>query len=181
MRRDIVRNLPTPEDNPPYHIGIVPNAWLPNVLAAIEVRKGYWLYETTEQAKIAFAVLSEVQLSFLTDAYNGLVEPQNRLYRWLETNVNGVVYDSEVLAGEIVITPPIDTVPAVITPTLRDAVQGIYDVLNDGINGSASYVPDGSVQGMRAYLSDIKFLLEAEDIDTDAIVANLGEILLLLA
>lgn len=181
MRRDIVRDLLAPEVISPYHIGMCPKDYIPSVLAALETRKGYWFYLDTENAERAFSVLSEVQLSFLTDAYNGLVEPQNRIYRWLETNVNGEVYTSEVIGGDIIITPAIPTVPTVITPTLREALEGIYAVLNDGINGSPTYTPDGSVQGMRAYLSDIKFLLEQEDIDTDEIVANLGEILLLLA
>lgn len=181
MINRFVNDLEAPPDVPPIAMGLCPVAWLPGILAALQGRKSAWLYEDQEAAITAHKIISEVQMSFLIDAYKGLVEPQQQIYRLLDSTLNGVEYFADELNGEIIITPTIPAVPDIPAAPLIPETNRIARLVGLGLIGNPDANPVLGSEGAVEILQQIRDNIVADDVNLDEIVSNLGQVLALLA
>lgn len=139
----------------PAHLACVPRALLPlfcGQLAALE-RPEAWA--SNEDWRQGYAWIVELQAELMSGCIDKLIQGQERIYRLLDTALNGAVYTAvgvDPETGLAIVEPAIPAAPAA------------------GAN------PD-----VRANLEAIRALIEAQGANTDEVEALIGQVLLALA
>lgn len=153
----------------------VPIAIIPIALGALESR----CYAHTFDAASAFfgmQLIRSLQVALITGC-----EDVDRLYRMLDSSLNGAVYVADEIDGVIIVTPPIPDAPAAASRSIHSRLERVEQLLDNAYNGGV-YLPDfANPVGVRQQLADLILALEATGQLDDEMLAQLAQIALSVA
>lgn len=170
-----VANVALPEPPSASARACVPIAIIPIALGALETR----CYAHTFDPASAFygqQLIRSLQVALITGC-----EDVDRLYRMLDSSLNGAIYVADEIDGAIIVTPPIPAAPAAPGRSIHSRLERVEQLLDNAYNGGV-YLPDfGNPIGVRQQLADLILALEATGQLDDEMLAQLAQIALSVA
>ena len=164
----------------PCFVVAIPKPLVPYVGGLLKIleNRGFWDAASFEDAYSATIALEGC---LMATCLSDLIESQDRLYRLVNTSVFGQLYDVTI-GPPLVVTP--DIAPAVdLTVFDQDSIMGRLDRLtqltDNSLNGTETplynYIPD-----IKTLLANIKSAIEANSSDSEDLLAQLEQIVILL-
>lgn len=149
---------------------------IPYLIAKLETMRRSDVWLASEDSQIGDNLLGEQIMALIQP-----VMSFDTLYRFLDTNLRGTVYEVETIEGIDTIMPPIPLVPvtsdAPIMPTLAK-LRELSALFVTGDSTDIALLPEMSLQARLQVVIDA---INSGDTDTTAILAELAQIVLALA
>lgn len=167
--------------NTPCLLWALPTGVAPFVVGACDrwLQTSQWA--SRDDYEGAYNALAEVLACMPSLCVATLVESNERLYRLLDTTLNGAEYTTDLVDGELVITPPIPVVPPAVSRSIHSRLERLEYLQDNWFNG-AEHLPDfGETDGARQKLDRIIEKLDALDGADADLLAELEAIAALLA
>lgn len=160
----------------PVSMAVIPIDIIPLALGALELRAHTALFEP-DSAYRGIQLLREAQLSIILGNL-----PLDRIYRLIDSSVNGAVYTYDPEDG---ILPAIPMVPEIV-PAIGSLADNIAQIprisrmLNNALNGEVYIGEFEQTNDLRTLLQSLIDATSADDADIDAILSGLETALVLL-
>ena len=142
--------------------------------------RGYW--QSDDDHMRGYNALAELYIAMSNNCLDELIEAQNRIYRLLDTTINGTEYTATEIAGSITISPAIPAAPPVPAVPLAARLRQLAELVDNATTG-AIYNDSGLLDGesTRDVLRQVVDAVQQYgDLDDDQL-AKLVEIAALLA
>lgn len=157
----------------------VPLAFVPFVrLWFVQMqRRSTWSSEADYRQ--GYQVAAQIEAAMMSSCLQALVESNERLYRLLDTTLNGTEYTAELVDDQVVISPAIPTVPSSVLRSIHSRLERLEYLLDNAYNG-AEHAPDFmNTNGVRIQLEElIKAIRGAtEEVDEDALITQIRNLL----
>lgn len=173
-----IRDVEVIERTEPYPVSmaIVPIDIIPLALGALELRAHTALFEP-DSAYRGIQLLREAQLSIILGNL-----PLDRIYRLIDSSINGAVYTYDAEDG---ILPEIPMVPEIV-PAIGSLADNIAQIprisrlLNNALNGEVYIGEFERTDDIRTLLQAIIDASTADDADIDGILSAAEAALVLL-
>lgn len=170
-----VQNVPLPDPPSASHLACIPIAILPVAIGALESRAQSFVFRDVD-AYYGIQLIRRLQVALILGC-----ESMDRLYRLLDSTVNGVAYMTTEVDGLVVITPDIPVVPAPVSRSIHSRLERIEYMFDNAYNG-AVHAPDFlNATGVRQQLADLITAVQAGGQLDDDMLASLVQIAGLLA
>lgn len=147
---------PPAEQEPTCAVLVIPTYLIPftaGLFAPLENRR-YWLSDDDHERGYAFAASCQEQL--MTNCLTNLVEAQERIYRLLDTSINGTLYEvtgTDPVTQRPIIEPVIPDVPPELpNPALRPLLDRAY---NAPLTGDPPFTDPGLLEILRNFQGTI--------------------------
>lgn len=153
----------------------IPIAIIPIALGALETRC-YAHTFTAASAYYGMQLIRSLQVALITGC-----DDMDRLYRMLDSSLNGAVYVADEVDGITIVTPPIPAAPAAPGRSIHSRLERVEYLLDNAYNG-AVYMPDfANPIGVRQQLADLILALQATGQLDDEMLAQLAQIAISVA
>ena len=174
----------------PAHLACVPRSLLPlfcGQLAALEQPEAW---ASDEDWRQGYAWIVELQAELMSGCIDKLIQGQERIYRLLDTALNGAVYTAvgvDPVTGLAIVEPAIAAAPAATDPqalttiALRNRIDRLVDLVDNGLNGTMIPNPPSAQPSLRDNIEAIRALVEAQGANTDEIEGLINTVILALA
>jgi hypothetical protein len=150
---------------------------VPYMLGKLEIMRRSNPWEDGTNKQVANNLLGEQMMALLQP-----VQGVDRLYRLLDTALNGTEYTYTEDGGVITITPSIPIVPAATDAALLPSAAKTRETLTFLVSGSELYTtPLTSDMSLQSRLQAVIDAINGNGTDNEAIIAELAQILLALA
>jgi hypothetical protein len=150
-----IRHVPLAEPPSATHMATIPIAIIPLALGALEARIApYTFLQNDSYYGMQLVRYLQVQL-ILGD------QSTDRLYRLLDSSLNGVEYLASTVDSQLVITPAIPDVPAAASRSIHSRLERLEYLSDNALNG-AIHAPDFlNALGIRQQLADLVAAIQA--------------------
>lgn len=172
---------PTGAIDTPCVVALIPTGIVPFVAGALD----RWLQVSTWSSRgdyeQAYNAIAEVLSCMPSLCVQQLVESNDRLYRLLDSTLNGVEYEAVEIDEVVSLLPAIPVVPAPVSRSIHSRLERLEYLQDNAFNG-AVHAPDFlDTSGLRQKLDAILTALsDGSPLDADMLAA-LGEIVAALA
>lgn len=180
---------PEPATNERSYLVCVPERLLPIFCGALNTLENRDAWASEEDWALGYRWIVETQVNLMRGCVDRIVDIQEKIYRLLDTALNGTVYDVTPAVSPLpapppdptrpTISPAIPDAPSAILPrlltniALRNRIDRLVDLVDNGFNGTDIVPPASTAPAVRANLEEIRLLLEAigtNDADIESIL-----------
>lgn len=125
---------------------------LPMIAGALRPFEKRYSWVSEEDYELGYNAFAQVQADMANNCLTQLIESNNRLYRLLDTSLNGTQYSAAVVDGETVISPALPDVPPASTDegnALRAHVGRLW-LLGENMAAGSTFAAGAGVEGSPA-------------------------------
>jgi len=165
----------------PCMLVVAPAGLLPIIAGSFDRALQRSVWASDEDYERGYNAIAGVLACMTKGCIDLLIESNDRIYRLLDTSLNGAEYIADELEGETIITPPIPAAPAPAVMSIHARLLRLEQVQDNAMNGTIHGPDYTDPVGVRQLLADIKAAIEAGEASEEDLLPALEQIIVLLA